>query len=362
MSATRRGRPVRNPWIPVGIVVAVMALVGVVAFAVAFPITESPSFCLTCHEMKPFHDAWRRGPHAAVSCMDCHVDRGLPAHAVHKFVALQEVVAHFSGQGRFPKGRAEIPVERCGYCHQGAKAPKDGLTGSKFTHRSHLEEVSCFRCHLRTGHSVTATALAAVGALDAGSAAKMRVVEVPPTAALLTKDGGTLPGHQPVVCRACHDMKTLDCAYCHSSRHDAALKGSAALALKSATKDCRLCHVAGRSWTFRHSVRTDCSACHQRPAGHRAGQCSACHRKAGVDWTFAHPGRTDCQACHKPPANHFGTGCVRCHRAGRSFHDPTFAHPATGEHSWRSFPCKSCHPSGFARASCTGCHGPGGGD
>ena len=66
-----------------------------------------PAFCQTCHEMGPYYDAWAVGQHAeTATCIDCHVDDGLPARFAHKFVALGEVKAHFLGDTTFPAASA----------------------------------------------------------------------------------------------------------------------------------------------------------------------------------------------------------------------------------------------------------------
>jgi len=69
---------------------------------------------------------------------------------------------------------------------------------------------------------------------------------------------------------------------------------------------------------------------------------------------LAHPPGSGCESCHRPPAAHYAAPCLRCHtRAGVSWE---FSHPAVNEvHSWTSFPCAKCHPSGNARVVCT-CH------
>ena len=298
--ATGRRRLLIALWITAG-----FAVLGVAALAISMPITDTPSFCPTCHEMTPYNRAWAVGPHSKVSCLDCHIDRGAVAHVLHKFVALQEVVSHFAGGGTFPKGTADIPDARCTSCHP---TQRDTLTGSRFTHSIHAGKVACFRCHLRAGHTVSDAALAAFGALDSKAAATQHVIVVGASAARVTT-GQALPSHKTVVCAACHDMVKADCALCHRAGHAA-----------------------------------------------RTAPCGACH-KPGTGWTFSHPAAgVACGECHNPPAGHFSSGCDRCHRFPRPFKQATFTHPPVGKHSAASFPCKTCHPNGFATADCTTCH------
>ena len=78
-------------------------------------------------------------------------------------------------------------------------------------------------------------------------------------------------------------------------------------------------------------------------AGHRQVPCSNCHDMA----------RLECGFCHQPPPNHFGVDCKLCHRPDLAFQ--SFAHPPSGEHSYRSRPCVKCHPNGYTTVYCT-CH------
>lgn len=173
----------------------------------------------------------------------------------------------------------------------------------------------------------------------------------------------------------------MDCSKCHKPPHQA--KGA-----------CVTCHAAGVSWAFRHPRRADCATCHRAPARHYGSSCSTCHttgrafrsariahsakldcvkchttshpgrgtcascHSPGVSWAFRHPQRSDCATCHRAPATHYGTSCSSCHSIGRSFGSATFSHPSVpgGEHSYRSFACANCHPSGYSSHSCAKCH------
>lgn len=83
-------------------------------------------------------------------------------------------------------------------------------------------------------------------------------------------------------------------------------------------------------------------------AGHAVVSCSDCHDMSAAG----------CSACHEPPAAHYGPGCAQCHTPGAPWESASFTHPRIegGEHTYRSFGCEKCHPSGYASANCT-CHG-----
>jgi hypothetical protein len=113
----------------------------------------------------------------------------------------------------------------------------------------------------------------------------------------------------------------------------------------------------GSRWVFRHPSSTSCASCHSRPAGHRAGACATCHRTPG-SFRFTHPSSKSCSSCHTAPASHYGTSCANCHSPSRAWRSATFSHPSIpgGEHTYRSFACTKCHPSGPPAVYCS-CHG-----
>jgi nitrate/TMAO reductase-like tetraheme cytochrome c subunit len=315
------------------IVVALAAFlvlgVGGGAFAV---YTERPQFCPACHEMGPYYDAWSKAGHRDVSCVDCHVDPGIVNHGLHKFVALKELWDHFTRVNTFPNYTVDVPNARCVACHP---TVKDTL-GAKFSHALHATKAQCHDCHATVGHEVSLASLAAAGILAPAATPPPAPGGVTPSSA---------PGHIKVACQKCHDQAKMKCSLCHKAPHEVK------------PGECSACHSPGPKWVFIHTNDTDCVKCHKPPANHFAGKCVDCHKTFGKAWTFSHPGSKACADCHKPPANHFGSACANCHRVGVAFRNATFRHTGnTGEHSYRSFACVKCHPSGYGSASCT-CHG-----
>ncbi len=99
-------------WVAVGFTVLASIFVASALY------TDRPAFCGSCHEMVPYVNAWAGGPHADVSCIECHVARGLPARLSHKFIALGEVRSHLLGDTLFPRQVApNVPNDRCLRCH-----------------------------------------------------------------------------------------------------------------------------------------------------------------------------------------------------------------------------------------------------
>jgi hypothetical protein len=332
-------------WLKAALWISGVALLGVVLFQVALA-TDNAAFCHRCHEMVPYYDAWLVGRHAkTATCIDCHVDTGLPARLAHKFVALGEVKAHFSGDTSFPRPTPpEVPDRRCNGCHTAMpNSSKDG-----FSHKIHAEKGACTTCHATTGHDVTAAALQSAGVFNAS------IKRVARTGTFATVDGGSanIKGHKKVGCSRCHDMAKTGCGRCHQPKSGAKhpWKG-----------ECTECHTADEKFVFKHPASTDCAKCHKPSATHfkpvsgTLGACKTCHPTPGGTWKFTHPGSdSDCSSCHRPPAVHYARECSQCHRKpGRSW---SFAHPASGGHSWKSMPCANCHPKSYNVAFCT-CHG-----
>jgi nitrate/TMAO reductase-like tetraheme cytochrome c subunit len=271
-----------------------VAAVVLVVLTVSLVYTEQSSFCPTCHEMRPYYQAWTVGGHVrSAQCVDCHVDPGLLAHLAHKPIALKEVWDHFFRDNRFPNFTVDIPNSRCIRCHPNVP----NKSGSLFSHARHVGRAACKDCHAQAGHTVSLASLAAEGVLKTN-------VSTPSIAPSGTPS--SIAGHIKVICQSCHDQAKMRCSSCHQAPHE------------------------------------------------NRGECSNCH-KPGAAFTASHPAGTDCASCHKPPAKHFGSDCAACHTPGTPFARTTFTHPAT-HHDYRSRPCVKCHPNGYTTVNCT-CHG-----
>ena len=370
MSANKRAR--------IAVVVALVVVVGAIAFVGVARATDQSAFCKSCHEMKPYSAGWSAGVHAdEAECIDCHVDAGFFPRLAHKVVALKEIYAHVTGDTSFPRTTpAEVPDARCTKCHQTIQ-PEN----SYVDHAAHQARGTCASCHPEAGHSVSADALTAAGIYNA-TAAALRSREA--TAGKVAAPGygvANLATHREVVCTNCHDMVATGCAACHESGHD------------DRGQDCASCHVPGDSFKFVHTASSDCASCHEIGHEDYKQPCQTCHTNPGVSWAAKHPtsgntctnchkiGHKDpgaaCLTCHTKPgvswvAKHptSGNTCTNCHAIGHKDYGQTclschkkpgvnwsFSHPSTGgEHTYRSFACSKCHPQSYTTASCT-CHG-----
>jgi len=250
--------------------------------------------CSTCHKAR--HP--QRG-----ACTTCH--RPGPEWAFTHPSATDCATCHRTPAKHF--------AGACSRCHD-AKTP---FASTKYAHRSS----ACGSCHVRPArHAATSASCASCH-------------------------------RQPGVSWAFSHPASSSCASCHAAPR--AHFGSA----------CASCHrlgVAFRKATFRHTSAAVCQQCHRPPPGHNTRGCSSCHRRPGVSWAFSHPSSTRCASCHHAPSRHFGTTCASCHSPRRAWSSATFRHPRVpgGQHTYHSFACSKCHPSGPPRVGCT-CHGGG---
>lgn len=346
--AAEPGRRNRN-MLRLAFIGAAVAIVLGATFVAASFYTDQPDFCRSCHEMRPYYDAWASGSHKDRWCVDCHTTGEYAGRMGHKFVALREVAVHFLGDPTFPlTATPTVPDSRCKSCHSRIVTKK----ASGFSHEQHAEKGTCQACHAATGHDVSREALAAAGVLGR----QMPSPSIATTFVAVGYGRANVAGHVGVTCTKCHDMRNTGCNRCHSLPAGKKHPRSSA---------CNQCHSAGPKWTFAHPAgKLECQTCHSAPAKHyaaairRVDQCSTCHRNPGSSWRFAHPGSSaQCTSCHQAPSRHYGGQCSSCHRrTGASF---AFRHPSVGEeHSYRQMGCAKCHPNGYAKASCT-CHDQG---
>jgi len=56
--------------------------------------SNQPRFCISCHYMQPFYDAWKTSSHNNVKCVDCHIPPGAKNWLEHKMAAANQVVRY----------------------------------------------------------------------------------------------------------------------------------------------------------------------------------------------------------------------------------------------------------------------------
>jgi hypothetical protein len=314
-------------------------------------------------------------------CLDCHLDRA-SGHGVHTegdgtlgvvTVAPNDTPCggcHATASGSSaPKGEvtAGIHSDNCSLCHAGGVAGADPPAGIIVDDAVTVWNGSaCVECHVdyfgdnTGGHTHVHQLTTATGCVDCHGNA---------VAGTNARDAIATPF---VASGQVHD--TLQCATCHDTAVDGALKGSAVGA--SATADCIDCHIttAAKTWTEIHTaalgtVQPAVDHSHANSTVSTSANCSDCHgdNVAGSDARNAAPANTPwisggevhaagCGVCHTgnndggfrsglTKANTIVAGnCEGCHIGGTftDFEDvhtnATISHNVTTE-----TPCSNCH-------------------
>ncbi len=144
-------------WKKLLLAIIVSVFVVLVVFTITLEVTSKPSFCSTCHYMKPYYESWQNSSHKDVTCTDCHFPPGLKNKLKGKFTAVSMVVNYFTGVYKKSKPWAEISDKSClrSGCHDTRKL-KGKVKFKKniiFNHTPHLEglrrgkQLRCTSCH-----------------------------------------------------------------------------------------------------------------------------------------------------------------------------------------------------------------------
>lgn len=139
--------------------------------AAALPLTNHPSFCASCHTIKPAYDSWLRSSHKDVTCVDCHVRPGLSGFIHDKiFAGLEDVAITFLGTPTEPHNlESHVYSSVCISCHRAILRvtevssrdlpPPVKEVGLIMSHRKHMEAFEkrgkgegCTTCHGRIAH------------------------------------------------------------------------------------------------------------------------------------------------------------------------------------------------------------------
>jgi len=140
----------KNKITPANVVLIAVALIEVVAgSAGAFLLkaSEKPSFCASCHNMKPYYASWAKSSllankhaQAGVTCHDCH----------------QESLTDKMGEGvKYVTGNYESPMQKrnigtrefCLKCHDFDKIKTQTDFSESNPHDSHNGQQDCNLCH-----------------------------------------------------------------------------------------------------------------------------------------------------------------------------------------------------------------------
>lgn len=151
--------------------IAATLLVLALGGAAAIPLTNQPTFCASCHTIKPSYDSWIRSSHKEVTCIDCHVRPGISGFIEDKvFAGLEDVAITFFGTPTEPHNlKSHVTSSVCLSCHRAIlrvtevsvrdlPAPVKDV-GLIMNHREHMEAFEkrgkgegCTTCHGRVVH------------------------------------------------------------------------------------------------------------------------------------------------------------------------------------------------------------------
>jgi hypothetical protein len=299
---------------------------GAPAAALSRPGTESA--CLACHTGEQ-----------ALECAGCHVRAGhLPRGACarcHRRGDWRRDLA-FRHQPILGEGHAKLACETCH--RRGVQRPSRRCSACHAPAHGGLKD--CGRCHVPARWKPSRFTHRAIGPHGPGGRVAVACATCHPAGYATSSCSCHLrPAGHPrlsgshglLSCSACHwsavgGSSTPGCASCHGVRH-------------TGLSECSACHTTG-TWataTPRHDthVSVACDNCHEGAYGRLPAGCSRCHRSP-------HGGPADCVSCH-------GTGAWKPSR---------FVHPNVVPHvpaSTQAPTCADCHPTGYARSSCS-CH------
>ncbi len=156
-----------------GLVIGVV-LTAVTVLASGFMIetTNTDTFCVSCHAMTPFRNAWMQSVHGGknpqgftAQCVDCHLPHGSFAEYVTaKAVTgtsdvIQNIILdldEFDWMANSEKRRLKFTYDSaCRRCHHHLDAAPGMPRGGFLAHRAYLRgdtSKKCASCHPRVGH------------------------------------------------------------------------------------------------------------------------------------------------------------------------------------------------------------------
>ncbi len=168
---TQRSENKRGWW--VGLIIGVvLTTLTVLASGFMIETTNTDTFCVTCHAMTPFRDAWTQSVHGgqnpqgfAAQCVDCHLPHGnFIEYVTAKAITgtsdvIQNIIIDkekFDWMGNSEKRRMKFTYDSaCRRCHHQLDAAPGMPRGGFLAHRAYLRgdtTKKCAECHPHVGH------------------------------------------------------------------------------------------------------------------------------------------------------------------------------------------------------------------
>lgn len=321
---------------PVKILLIMAALSIFVAGSII--VTGQPSFCNSCHVMKPYFESWLTSRHFEVNCLDCHLQPGFTGYVKGKINGLAQAVDCMVGRvGTKPNATVKDVSCLRSECHNSGEllAGNIDYEGVKFSHKNHITKVvggikiSCSTCHSHF----------------AGDEHFTVSNDVCFTCHFL-KDNRSSNRLVQTVCQSCH--KTPDRVIEHGLvrinhaefvSYKASCEGSCHKKEIQKTSDvadsvCLNCH------SFSKGQWVDSVQLHQAHTNREKVECFACHGKVahGQTEVASIPAMMDCQNCHS-----------QTHQVQRSIY--ATQHPMQEEKA-----AITLSPMFLTHVECNGCH------
>lgn len=221
----------------IAVIVITLAVLGVVAAAVAIPLTNDPRFCASCHTIKPSYESWAVSTHKEVTCVACHVRPTFEGFMEDKVIkGMHDVWVTFVGRPKRPEDlKATVHSEVCLSCHRNMLRISELATrdlsgplkkaGLIMEHRKHMEAFNkrgkgegCTTCHATVVHSQPYKGYSSV--VPRGH---IKLDELP-KAEREALDASMVKAHRTADCFRCHDGKqeyegkilSRKCETCHT--------------------------------------------------------------------------------------------------------------------------------------------------
>jgi nitrate/TMAO reductase-like tetraheme cytochrome c subunit len=115
-----------NPWRKFFVAVGLASIIAVPVGLVwgGRVLEHSPSFCASCHEMRPSYDGWMASGAAKYhpDCIVCHGGEGIPGVLESELRGVRMIGMHFFGKRNQDQAiRAKMPEAFCLKCHASEK-------------------------------------------------------------------------------------------------------------------------------------------------------------------------------------------------------------------------------------------------
>lgn len=354
-----------------------LPLIGAVLGYASLEYSAQPRFCVLCHYMKPFYEAWKTSSHRHVSCVECHIPPGAKGFVRHKFAASVQLVKYVTRQyGTRPWTEVEDASCLREGCHETRLLTgKVQFGGVQFDHGPHLTsfrrvtrlrctschaqivqgthmtvtEAACFLCHFKNTQEAPEMADCRLCHKEIRPHHRAEVVSEtwgkisPPLFRSRTSSpppGGSTYDHKLILersvdCRECHldvvqgrgEVPLDRCLVCHSEperleKH----RDTEFMHRHHVTEhkvDCLRCHIEIQHRLAPLQVQLDCQSCHPR---HHASTVDL-YTGRGGQRVKGQPNpmfttRVPCEGCHltHQPVEGKGislrggaAGCMNCH-------------------------------------------------